>query len=156
MASSRLATFNASWTRDTTVPPDILTTIDVKSAPHIDSCQCEGESMRKTSTQTIPVVADAGLCCASVVDAPLDEGEAVELARVLGALADPVRLRLLSLAASQDEICSCDLEGPLGKSQPTVSHHTKVLVDAGLLVGEKRGRWMWWRVEPTRLAAVRA
>jgi ArsR family transcriptional regulator len=74
---------------------------------------------------------------------------------VLGALADPVRLRLLSLVASHDEICSCDLETPLGKSQPTVSHHTKVLAEAGLLVGEKRGRWMWWRVEPTRLAAVR-
>jgi ArsR family transcriptional regulator len=57
--------------------------------------------------------------------------------------------------ASCDEICSCDLEAPLGKSQPTVSHHTKVLAEAGLLVGEKRGRWMWWRVEPERLAAVR-
>jgi ArsR family transcriptional regulator len=84
------------------------------------------------------------------------EDEAIELARVLGALADPVRLRLLSLVASCEEICSCDLEVPLGKSQPTVSHHTKVLAEAGLLVGEKRGRWVWWRVEPRRLAAVRA
>ncbi len=74
---------------------------------------------------------------------------------MLGALADPVRLRLLSLVAAQDEVCSCDLETPLGKSQPTVSHHTKVLADAGLLVGEKRGRWMWWRVEPSRLEFVR-
>jgi ArsR family transcriptional regulator len=90
-----------------------------------------------------------------LTDAPLDGEEAVELARVLGALADPVRLRLLSLVASQAEVCSCDLERPLGKSQPTVSHHTKVLADAGLLVGEKRGRWVWWRVEPDRLAAVR-
>ena len=94
-------------------------------------------------------------CCSSVVDAPLSEEDASELARVLGALADPVRLRLLSLVASQDEICSCDLETPLGRSQPTVSHHTKVLADAGLLVGEKRGRWVWWRVEPSRLSAVR-
>lgn len=95
------------------------------------------------------------LCCASVVDAPLGDDEADELAKVLAALADPIRLRLLSLVASQAEICSCDLEAPLGKSQPTVSHHTKVLSEAGLIVGEKRGRWMWWRVEPTRLAAVR-
>ena len=111
--------------------------------------------MPRTTTTPIPVTLDDGLCCASVVDAPLSEHEAIELARVLGALADPVRLRLLSLVASRAEICSCDLEGPLGKSQPTISHHTKVLADAGLLVGEKRGRWMWWRVAPARLRAVR-
>ena len=112
--------------------------------------------MSRTETKPIPAATGGGLCCASVVDAPLAEDEAVELARVLGALADPVRLRLLSLVASRLEICSCELEAPLAKSQPTVSHHTRVLAEAGLLVGEKRGRWMWWRVEPTRLAAVRA
>jgi ArsR family transcriptional regulator len=112
--------------------------------------------MPRTKTRSIPVEVAGDLCCASVVDAPLGESEAAELARVLGALADPVRLRLLSLVASQPEICSCDLEGPLAKSQPTISHHTKVLADAGLIVGEKRGRWMWWRVAPHRLAAVRA
>lgn len=111
--------------------------------------------MTKAKATMITPAGDPGLCCSSVVDAPLDETEATELARVLGALADPVRLRLLSLVASQVEICSCDLEAPLGKSQPTISHHTKVLADAGLLVGEKRGRWMWWRVEPTQLASVR-
>lgn len=95
------------------------------------------------------------LCCSSLVEAPLGEEEASELARVLSALADPVRLRLLSLVASQQEVCSCDLEGPLARSQPTVSHHTTVLAQAGLLVGEKRGRWTWWRVEPTRLASIR-
>jgi ArsR family transcriptional regulator len=110
----------------------------------------------RTTTTTIPVAVDGGWCCASLVDAPLAENEAIELARVLGALADPVRLRLLSLVASRTEICSCDLEGPLAKSQPTISHHTKVLAEAGLLVGEKRGRWMWWRVAPDRLSAVRA
>jgi ArsR family transcriptional regulator, arsenate/arsenite/antimonite-responsive transcriptional repressor len=110
----------------------------------------------KIRAKTITPEGNDGLCCSSVVDAPLSENEATELAHVLGALADPVRLRLLSLVASQVEICSCDLEAPLGKSQPTVSHHTKVLADAGLLVGDKRGRWMWWRVEPTRLASVRA
>ena len=95
------------------------------------------------------------LCCGSVTDAPLSERDAEELARVLGALADPVRLRLLSLVASRTEICSCDLEAPLGKSQPTISHHTRVLADAGLLFGEKRGRWTWWRVAKGRLADVR-
>ena len=110
--------------------------------------------MPATKTKSLPV-SETGLCCGSVTEAPLAEGEANELARVLGALADPVRLRLLSLVASQVEICSCDLERPLAKSQPTISHHTKVLAEAGLLVGEKRGRWMWWRVEPDRLAAVR-
>jgi len=103
------------------------------------------------------VVSAAGeWCCSSVVDFPLDEPEAAELARVLGALADPVRLRLLSLVAAQVEVCSCELEAPLAKSQPTISHHTKVLADAGLLVGEKRGRWTWWRVDADRLAVVRA
>ena len=59
-----------------------------------------------------------------------------------------MRLRLLSIVAGAGEVCSCNLEGPLGKSQPTISHHTRVLADAGLIVGERRGRWMWWRVEP--------
>lgn len=113
-----------------------------------------GTTMRETTT--IPVAVDDELCCASVVEAPLNEQDAVSLARVLAALADPVRLRLFSIVAAQREICSCDLEGPLAKSQPTVSHHTKVLADAGLISGEKRGRWMWWRADSERLAALRA
>lgn len=95
-----------------------------------------------------------GLCCGSVLKAPLGEAEAAELAQVLSALADPVRLRLLSLVAAQGEVCSCDLEAPLERSQPTVSHHTRILADAGLILGDKRGRWIWWRVVPDRLAAV--
>ena len=104
------------------------------------------------ATKTVPVRA---MCCSSVTEAPLSEADAEELAGVLAALADPVRLRLLSLVAAQNEVCSCDLEAPLGKSQPTVSHHTRVLSEAGLVVGEKRGRWMWWRVDADRLAAIR-
>jgi ArsR family transcriptional regulator, arsenate/arsenite/antimonite-responsive transcriptional repressor len=98
---------------------------------------------------------DDGLCCASVVEAPLAEPEAEELARVFAALADPVRLRLLSIVATRDEVCSCELEEPLGKSQPTVSHHTRVLAEAGLIAGERRGRWMWWSLVPGSLAALR-
>ena len=86
---------------------------------------------------------------------PLKERDAVELAGAFAALSDPVRLRLLSIIASTDEVCSCDLEAPLKRSQPTVSHHTKALAEAGLIVGEKRGKWMWWRIVPERVAALR-
>ena len=95
-------------------------------------------------------------CCSPVVEAPLRESEAAELAHVFAALADPVRLRLLSLIAAAGEICSCELLAPLGRSQPTVSHHTKILADAGLITGEKRGRWVWWSIVPARVADVRA
>jgi ArsR family transcriptional regulator len=61
---------------------------------------------------------------------------------------------MLSLVAAEDEVCSCALEEPLGKSQPTISHHTRILAEAGLIVGEKRGRWMWWRIVPERLGEV--
>ena len=93
--------------------------------------------------------------CCSVLSASLDEADANDLANAFSALADPIRLRCLSLIASGDECCSCDLEEPLGKSQPTISHHTKALADAGLIVGEKRGKWMWWRAVPERLEALR-
>jgi len=105
-------------------------------------------------TKASDVTADAMACCAPLTEAPLSEAEAVELARVMAALADPVRLRLLSLVASAPEVCSCELEGPLAKSQPTVSHHTKVLAEAGLITGERRGRWTWWHVNPEALVAI--
>ena len=95
------------------------------------------------------------VCCPSVVAEPLAAADAEDLARVFAALGDPVRLRLLSLVAQAGEICSCDLQDPLGKAQPTVSHHTKVLAEAGLIEGEKRGRWVWWRIVPDRLSALR-
>ena len=73
-------------------------------------------------------------------------------------LADPARLRVLSLLASASggEVCACDLVAPVGRSQPTVSHHLKVLTEAGLIVGDKRGRWIWYRAIPERLAQLRA
>ena len=94
------------------------------------------------------------LCCP--LSSNLSDEQAADLAKVFAALADPVRLRLLSLVASRAEVCSCELQEPLGKSQPTVSHHTKALAEAGLIVGHKRGKWMWWRVVPERLEAIRA
>src|SRR4051812_2061990 len=95
------------------------------------------------------------VCCPSVVASPLSADEAEDLAGLFAALADPVRLRLLSLVAQAPEVCSCDMQPTLGKSQPTISHHTKILSDAGLIRGEKRGRWVWWSIVPERLEALR-
>jgi len=93
-------------------------------------------------------------CCSPIGVGALSEIEAGDLAQIFGALSDPARLRMLSLIASEAEVCSCALEEPLGKSQPTISHHTRILAEAGLITGEKRGRWMWWRVAPERLKLV--
>jgi ArsR family transcriptional regulator len=96
-------------------------------------------------------------CCPPLLTAPLAENEATELAAAFKALADPVRLRLLSLIAAAPEgtACSCHLEEPVGKSQPTVSHHLAVLADAGLITKEKSGRWVNCTVVPERLSALR-
>ena len=94
-------------------------------------------------------------CCPSVLDAPLKERDAQQLASAFAALSDPVRLRLLSLIAAEGEICACDLVEPVGKSQPTVSHHLKVLHEAGLVERDRRGTWMWYRVVPERLSQLR-
>ena len=93
-------------------------------------------------------------CCSSVTEVPLGDAEATSLARTYAALSDPVRLRLLSLIASAGEMCSCDLVEPLAKSQPTVSHHTRILAEAGLIDCDKRGRWVYWRVSPKRFDFV--
>ena len=96
---------------------------------------------------------DAAACCPSVLSEPLDAAHAEHLACGFAALADPARLRLLSLIAGQPEgeVCACELVEPLGKSQPTVSHHLKVLFEAGLVDREKRGTWVWYRVVPARV-----
>lgn len=94
-------------------------------------------------------------CCSTAVAVPLSDARAAVLAQTYAAVADPVRLRLLSLVAAAGELCSCDMTDPLGKSQPTVSHHTKVLSAAGLISGAKRGRWVYWSVVPGREAFVR-
>ena len=94
--------------------------------------------------------------CCSVLAEPIAEDHAHELAKAFAALADPVRLRLFSMIASAGTACSCNLVEPIGKSQPTVSHHTKVLAEAGLIVGEKAGKWINWTVVPERLEQLRA
>jgi ArsR family transcriptional regulator len=96
-------------------------------------------------------------CCAPLLSAALDEDDATEMAAAFKVLSDPVRLRLLSLiaAAPDGTACSCDLEEPVGKSQPTVSHHLSLLADAGLITKEKVGRWVNCTVVPERLAVLR-
>src|SRR5438128_11661836 len=89
--------------------------------------------------------------CCSVLVEPITDAHAEELAKAFAALADPVRLRLFSMIASAGTACSCDLIEPIGKSQPTVSHHTKILAEAGLITGEKLGRWVNWTAVPERL-----
>ncbi|WP_028047479.1 metalloregulator ArsR/SmtB family transcription factor [Cellulomonas sp. URHE0023] len=103
----------------------------------------------------LPVVAPAA-CCTPVTSAGMSEQDAVQLARTLKALADPARLRLLSLIAAHEgaEACVCDLIEPVGLSQPTVSHHLKVLTDAGLISRDKRGVWAYFALVPGALEAV--
>ena len=100
----------------------------------------------------------ATACCAPLVRRPLSAEEAGDLSRSLKAIADPARLRLLSLVAAHagGEACVCDLTEPLGLSQPTVSHHLKVLVDAGLLAREKRGVWAYFTLVPGALDSLAA
>lgn len=95
-------------------------------------------------------------CCAPLAQAPITEAEAEVLAARLKALADPARLRLVSLimASPDDEACTCDLVEPLGLSQPTVTHHLRKLAEAGIVDGERRGRWTYYRVEPRALGAI--
>jgi ArsR family transcriptional regulator len=107
--------------------------------------------------ELIPVHAPAA-CCTPRNASAMSERDAAALAVTLKALADPGRLRLLSLLAANDgcESCVCDLVEPLGLSQPTVSHHLKVLVDAGLVTREKRGVWAYFTLVPGALATITA
>lgn len=95
-------------------------------------------------------------CCSPLFASPLGEDEAQELATVLKALADPARLRLLSLIASAPggEACACDLHEPIDRSQPTVSHHLTQLTRAGLITREQRGKWAWFRIDNDRVSAL--
>jgi ArsR family transcriptional regulator len=94
-------------------------------------------------------------CCPPLRDAVPDPAEADAAAAAFRALADPVRVRLLALIAANGEVCACALVDEAGRSQPTVSHHLKVLREAGLVRAERRGTWMWYRVVPGRLAELR-
>jgi ArsR family transcriptional regulator, arsenate/arsenite/antimonite-responsive transcriptional repressor len=111
-------------------------------------------------TQTLSLVADSESleCCSPLAREPLSAESAMELAGVLKAIADPTRLRLLSLIQAHEggEACVCDLTDPVGLTQPTVSHHLRVLLDAGLVTRTKRGTWAYYQTVPDRLAALAA
>ena len=102
-------------------------------------------------------VAELSVCCPSLLQGRLGKADAEELAEAFKAIADPGRLRLLNFIAAQTsgEACVCYLMEPLGLSQPTVSHHLKVLYDAGLLERDRRGTWVYYRIVAGRLAALR-
>ena len=102
--------------------------------------------------------ADNAACCSPLAAGPLSVQQAEQVAPLLKALADPVRLRLMSLVASHDggEACVCELNDAFYLSQPTISHHLKVLHDAGLLDREKRGVWVYYRPRPDALASLGA
>ncbi len=99
----------------------------------------------------------AASCCPGVLRQRLERAQAEELAGAFKTIADPGRLLLLSFIADQPdaEACVCNLVEPLGLTQPTVSHHLKILTDAGLLARERRGTWMYYRIVPERMAALR-
>lgn len=108
---------------------------------------------------TMQMIQEFQGCCAPLLSSPpLSEPDAETLAAALQALADPARLRLLSLIANcpDAEACGCDLTGPVGLSQPTVSHHLNVLHEAGLLDRERRGKWVFFKVRSEPLEALRA
>ncbi|MGP3920537.1 ArsR/SmtB family transcription factor [Nonomuraea sp. 10N515B] len=97
-------------------------------------------------------------CCSPLAGEPLDTGQAVRLARVFKALGDPVRLRIVSIVASHagGEACVCDLTASFDVSQPTISHHLKVLKQVGLLTSERRASWVYYRIVPEMMAELSA
>jgi ArsR family transcriptional regulator, arsenate/arsenite/antimonite-responsive transcriptional repressor len=108
-------------------------------------------------SKQLPLVAmDA--CCSPLAREPLAEDQAVELSKLFKAMADPVRLRLLSLIASHagGEACVCDLTAAFDLTGPTISHHLKVLRESGLITGERRGTWVYYRIHPEVLARLSA
>jgi ArsR family transcriptional regulator, arsenate/arsenite/antimonite-responsive transcriptional repressor len=108
------------------------------------------------SRTELPVLGDG--CCTVLVREPITPSQAGSLARILKALAEPTRLRLVSMVAAHEggEACVCDLTGPLGLTQPTISHHLKVLVDAGILTRDKRGKWAFYALVPAALDTLAA
>jgi len=109
-----------------------------------------------TTEPPLAPTADVAGCCGPALTQAVAPDTARELARAFKALADPTRVQLLAIIASQEggEACVCDLTEPVGLSQPTVSHHLKILVDAGLLTREQRGRWAYYSLVPSALTQL--
>ncbi len=96
------------------------------------------------------------LCCPPLLGPVLDDDDAADLAGMLKALADPIRLKLVNLISQGGEACACDLPAALDRSQPTISHHLTILVKAGLIDREQRGKWAWFRLNQDRLEELRS
>ena len=137
--------------------------VDAHLALEIDRCQClphtDQVSASTASIQNrpaLPVIGQA--CCTPLLGEPITASQAADLARLLKALADPTRLRLVSMVAAHEggEACVCDLTEPLGLTQPTISHHLKILVDAGIFTRDKRGVWAYYALVPSALDALSA
>src|SRR5579863_6050074 len=128
--------------------PELATGIDV----------CQYRWMSNSLALTVLSPAETAACCAPLSAEPLTMEQAEQVAPLLKALADPVRLRLMSLVASRPggEACVCDLNGAFDLSQPTISHHMKVLHEAGLVDRDKRGVWVYYRVRSQALASLGA
>ena len=124
-------------------------------ATNIDDRQCLRQNHRMPVAELLPL-RDLAACCAPLTREVISESDAEHLARTLKAVANPARLRLISMVAAHggDEACVCDLTEPLGLSQPTVSHHLKVLVNAGFLTRTKRATWAYYRLVPGSLDYV--
>ncbi len=112
--------------------------------------------MSTDTLQPLPMAASEQICCPDILGEAISEEEAVVAARVFKALGDPARVRLLSMIAATDqqEACVCDLIEPVGLAQPTVSHHLKVLLEAGLVERERRGSWAYYRLRRDAVAAI--
>jgi ArsR family transcriptional regulator len=133
-------------------------TVDAYPAQEIDTCQCLGHTGQVTAPAAGAALPLAEDCCTPLLREPLTPGQAADLARILKALADPTRLRLVSMVAAHEggEACVCDLTDPLGLTQPTISHHLKILVDAGIFGRDKRGVWAYYSLRPQALQALAA
>ena len=135
--------------------------VDAYPAREIDRCQClphTGNVTTPPALKTRPLLPVAEACCTPLLREPITATQAADLARLLKALADPTRLRLVSMVAAHDggEACVCDLTEPLGLTQPTISHHLKILVDAGIFTRDKRGVWAYYSLVPATLDALAA
>jgi ArsR family transcriptional regulator, arsenate/arsenite/antimonite-responsive transcriptional repressor len=133
--------------------------IYAQSGVHIDGCQYllhNGYVSTAPITRARPELPLAETCCAPLLRQPITASQAADLAHLLKALADPTRLRLVSMVAAHEggEACVCDLTEPLGLTQPTISHHLKILVDAGIFTRDKRGVWAYYALRPAALAAL--
>jgi ArsR family transcriptional regulator, arsenate/arsenite/antimonite-responsive transcriptional repressor len=134
--------------------------VDANHAREIDRCQYLPHTWLMTTTAMVRQhsLPATEACCTPLLHEPLIASQAADLARTLKALADPTRLRLVSMVAAHDggEACVCELTEPLGLTQPTISHHLKILVDAGIFTRDKRGVWAYYALVPSALEALSA